>query len=108
MNHYYMEQRTHTFIAKNRRPRVYTQLVGHGQLASLMLWVLLAQKIPAIEARSAFVVCSTPLPISGHGGATAPGGGTVHLTRDGTMLECGSSVTAGETLTLTTQGTSGM
>ena len=100
------DNRPHSNFVKITKSPMPVHRFRHRHLAHLTLWILFA-KLPASNAHSAFVVCSTPLPISGHGGTTTAGGGTVHLYRNGAKLECGSSITAGETLTLTTQGTSG-
>jgi hypothetical protein len=96
----------HSYSIKSSWSPMSAQVVGHRLIVCLMSLVVLA-KLPAIDARSAFVACSTPLPISGHGGSTAPGGGIVRLSKDGTTLDCGSSIKAGAVLALTTQGTSG-
>ena len=61
------------------------------------------------ESHSSMVPCTTELQKAGHGccGVTTPGGGVVVLSRGGSLLACGSSLSAGESLTIAVQGTSG-
>ena len=76
-------------------------------ISLVILIALVVSEIPRCHAHSSLVSCATALPVSGHGGTTTAGGGTVTLARAGTSLPCGSTVLSGERLTTVVQGTSG-
>jgi hypothetical protein len=75
---------------------------------SMVLATIFVYHLPRLcDAHSSLVACSTLLPVSGHGGSTTPGAGTVTLSRGESSLPCGSPVFSGESLVISVQGTSG-
>lgn len=76
-------------------------------LAYMTGFLCLGIPVPC-SAHSSFVACQTSLPVSGHGGVTTAGGGSVLLNRAGSLLSCGSTVYSGESLVMSVQGTSGL